>query len=724
MSFATANRPLRKPITVGIWTAVLTNYQLNMAVNYASGMASDFSDLIFESSSDVNLPYWIESKTDGVSANVWVKIPTTSTTVTQTIYMYYGIGTTTSPSNIDNVMDAGLTAYLYDGTGFNTYLGYTQDTSPSYDWGSGTVSINGIGNQSDTCSVFWKGWVKPDGLGNTVFYVSSDDGQRLYLNGTLVIDNWVDQGTTEKNYTFNMQGITAIQYNFYENGGGAVAKIGWDSVNNAKVYPIASTFTRCAKYTLTIPSTTFGSEESLVTTNYLTLPRRNRKLGYVVPKNINLENGLVSYYRFEDNLIDIHNDNNGFGSGIAYSTGISGNGLSIDATTDYVSIKPVQTSTITTSLWYYYSEANAGNWNTVLCRNGGNYHHILINGDTRIIGFYNAGWYPSSLTMTTGNWYHILMEKVGTIQKIYVNNSLVLDSTSSFDNAFYPLSIIGNYYSLTPSQGAKGIIDELSIWNRVLSSDEKEHLYNYGKGRFYDFNETTRTSRRKSDLTPVNKSKINYFTPLSISGCKLWIDVSQAPVVADGTSISSLTDLSGTGNNLSQISASQNPKYYSNVLNGLPVIRHSASAQSTWSIPWTYAAPNTFFYVAKLGTTKARLLSGRSNNWLLGVWGGYKNQMYCEGWVGANSDSVADTNLHLWFGIVGSGGYSYLWDGSNLVKSGTGGVTAPNGLCIGYQGTSEFSDGDIGEILGFNRALNDWEYYQIFNYLKAKWGIA
>lgn len=256
-------RSYRKPVTIGTGSANDTNFQVKVTVTFESGkMNADFSDIYFEDSSGNRLDYWIETYTASTTAQVWVEAPTISTSTAQTIYMYYGKGDATTESDIDSVMQAGLRAFLYDGTGFNTYLGTTVDTNVSHDWGGGTVSINGVGNQSNTCSVIWRGWVKPNGLGNTVFYGSSDDGQRLYLNGGLVINNWSDQGTTERSYTYNLQSVTAYEYQYYENGGGAVAKMGWDPVNAGKSYPIPSTYLRCRKYMSSEPSITVGSEET------------------------------------------------------------------------------------------------------------------------------------------------------------------------------------------------------------------------------------------------------------------------------------------------------------------------------------------------------------------------------------------------------------------------------------------------------------------------------
>ncbi|MCX7769509.1 MAG: DUF2341 domain-containing protein [Proteobacteria bacterium] len=62
------------------------NFQVKVIINYQTGMQSDFDDLRFYDVLDnLELPYFIESKTDGVSAVVWIK-----TGRNNNIYMYYG----------------------------------------------------------------------------------------------------------------------------------------------------------------------------------------------------------------------------------------------------------------------------------------------------------------------------------------------------------------------------------------------------------------------------------------------------------------------------------------------------------------------------------------------------------------------------------------------------------------------------------------------------------
>ncbi len=90
----------------------LVDYQMDFDILYESEMQPDFDDLRFVDERDALLPYWIENKTDSVSAKVWVKIPVIDGTNGSTIKMYYGNPNATSESNIDSVM---LLADMFEG---------------------------------------------------------------------------------------------------------------------------------------------------------------------------------------------------------------------------------------------------------------------------------------------------------------------------------------------------------------------------------------------------------------------------------------------------------------------------------------------------------------------------------------------------------------------------------------------------------------------------------
>jgi hypothetical protein len=106
------------------------------------------------------------------------------------------------------------------------------DSTINYNWGN--YSPPGIG--PDTFSARWTGQVKPGYSETYTFYTTSDDGIRLWVNGQLVINNWTDHPPTENS---GQIALTAgqkydIKMEYYENGGGAVAKLWWSSPSLAK----------------------------------------------------------------------------------------------------------------------------------------------------------------------------------------------------------------------------------------------------------------------------------------------------------------------------------------------------------------------------------------------------------------------------------------------------------------------------------------------------------
>ena len=87
------------------------------------------------------LPFWIESWTQGVSASVWVRIPSLASGGTTTLYLYFGNPAAASASSGATVFD------FFDD--FETPFGKpltnasTPQTTPTYD-GSGQVVHPGI----------------------------------------------------------------------------------------------------------------------------------------------------------------------------------------------------------------------------------------------------------------------------------------------------------------------------------------------------------------------------------------------------------------------------------------------------------------------------------------------------------------------------------------------------------------------------------------------------
>lgn len=88
----------------------------------------------------------------------------------------------------------------------------------------------------DHYSVRWTGQVQAIYSEAYTFYTVSDDGVRLWVNWVKLVDNWVNQGTTEKSGSITLMAGQKydIMMEYYENTGESVAKLYWSSASTTK----------------------------------------------------------------------------------------------------------------------------------------------------------------------------------------------------------------------------------------------------------------------------------------------------------------------------------------------------------------------------------------------------------------------------------------------------------------------------------------------------------
>lgn len=121
---------------------------------------------------------------------------------------------------------SGLFGEYYRGKGFREKLLTRTDPNVNFDWGSGGPDPS---VPADHFSVRWSGWVQAPSSGIYTFYVTADDGLRLWVDGELIIDHWLDQGATERSGTARLQADRKhdIRLEYYENGGAASCRLAW-----------------------------------------------------------------------------------------------------------------------------------------------------------------------------------------------------------------------------------------------------------------------------------------------------------------------------------------------------------------------------------------------------------------------------------------------------------------------------------------------------------------
>jgi hypothetical protein len=138
--------------------------------------------------------------------------------------------------------DRGLTGEYFDNIDFTGTKTTRMEAVVDFAWGN--HSPPGIGG--DTFSALWRGQVKPKYSETYTFYTTSDDGVRLWVNGQKVIDNWTDHAPTVNSGQIALTAgqLHDVRMEYYENGGGAQAKLEWSSgseprwlVPQTRLYP-------------------------------------------------------------------------------------------------------------------------------------------------------------------------------------------------------------------------------------------------------------------------------------------------------------------------------------------------------------------------------------------------------------------------------------------------------------------------------------------------------
>jgi glucose/arabinose dehydrogenase len=161
--------------------------------------------------------YDFASWSDGGAGLHTITTPNTDTTYTAT---FREVGT-------------GLAGRYYDNADLTGAVANRLDGQLNFDWGTGPP-VAGIG--ADTFSTRWVGMVRAPTTGTYTFYTQTDEGVRLWVNGTRLIDNWAAHTLTENSGTIPLTaGVRySIRMEYYDGTGAAVAKLLWSGPSVAK----------------------------------------------------------------------------------------------------------------------------------------------------------------------------------------------------------------------------------------------------------------------------------------------------------------------------------------------------------------------------------------------------------------------------------------------------------------------------------------------------------
>ncbi|WP_138494618.1 glycosyl hydrolase [Paenibacillus pinistramenti] len=107
------------------------------------------------------------------------------------------------------------------------------DAKLDFNWRSGSP---GMSVPNDNFSVRWTGQIQPRYSETYTFSTLSDDGIRVWVNGTLIIDSWIKQSWTERRGSIALTAgqLYDIKIEYYEGQGDSMVKLMWQSASQTK----------------------------------------------------------------------------------------------------------------------------------------------------------------------------------------------------------------------------------------------------------------------------------------------------------------------------------------------------------------------------------------------------------------------------------------------------------------------------------------------------------
>ena len=122
-----------------------------------------------------------------------------------------------------------------------TQLSTGTASTVNYNWGGGQVLNSGL---SDGVIVRFYGYINIATSGTYTFGGNADDGLRIKVNNTQVINSWQEDGGSFRQGSINLTaGVVPVEIMYYENGGGALVNFQWYQNNAWQIVASSNLYT-------------------------------------------------------------------------------------------------------------------------------------------------------------------------------------------------------------------------------------------------------------------------------------------------------------------------------------------------------------------------------------------------------------------------------------------------------------------------------------------------
>jgi len=306
-------------------------------------------------------------------------------------------------------------------------------------------------------------------------------------------------------------------------------------------------------------------------------------------------------------------------------------------------------------------------------------------------GWTDAQVFNYSWTPTLNQWYHLAATIDGASSKLWVDgNNVSTDTIGSINNASAIMTIAG-------------------YWNPIIQEfDGQISNVRYSDSIRYTANFTPPTEAFTTDSNTV------FLAPMTgNNNSTVFVDEAKPD---DTGNQYSYNDSSG---NYSHIRESTNPPTSQfDEINSLSVIRGDGTNDKLANAIGL-SQPCTIFIVAKVtASTSDNPLFGDSNLWV-----GLDDSEYANAYAGSDvNDSTDHSASFKLFTYKIDGASSVLYVNGAQVATGDVGAGDIAAMNLFYEGTN-YTAGDIGDVIGCNSALSDGDRGDAETYLNEKFSI-
>ena len=234
-------------------------------------------------------------------------------------------------------------------------------------------------------------------------------------------------------------------------------------------------------------------------------------------------------------------------------------------------------------------------------------------------------------------------------------------------------------------------------------------------------------------LTTASSTPVTPFSPADIDSLKLWLKA-DAGVTLNGSTVSAWADQSGNENDAVQATATNQPTFYANQINGEPTIFFETNDQLDLPSGFIYNAPNieVFVLLKPQSVLNAGIIAPKTSfssgiELLQGIHG---YELRTNGTLkipaSASTESFMYDNSYgltaFYYNNTATQGY---YNGGILGYYGTGGASLNyNGVySIGSYASGYYMKGCISEILIYNNTLSVSDRGKVNNYLLKKYDL-